>query len=43
MLRTEIRLLVFWGTGRSQYSALLEMVNILRVSATEISELRTKT
>jgi len=43
MLRTEITVLVFWGTGSSQYSVLLEMVNILRISATEISELRTKT
>jgi hypothetical protein len=43
MLRTEIRVLVFWGANRSQYSVLLEMVNILRVSATEISELRMKT
>jgi hypothetical protein len=43
MLRTEITVLVFWGTSSSQYSILLEMLNILRVSTTEISELRTKT
>ena len=43
MLRTEMTVLVFWGTSTSQCSILLEMVNILRVSATEISELRTKT
>ena len=32
MLQTEITVLVFWGTSRSQYSVLLEMVNILSFS-----------
>jgi hypothetical protein len=34
MLRTEITVLVLWGTSSSHCSVLLEMVNILRVSAT---------
>jgi hypothetical protein len=43
MLKTKVTLLVFWGTNSSEYNVLLEMVNFLRVSVTEISELRTKT
>lgn len=43
MLRTEIKVLIFWGRSRSQYIVWLEMIKVLRASATEFSELRRKT